>query len=104
MAVLQKTYDSINPYESIQNKYKNNEWFNQDRWNRAARTGNLELEKGILENTDKLGDYNKFMEYNHLDSEANDINNQMFYFAAANELYADREKVQEWGGKVLKII
>ena len=99
MAVLQKTYDSINPYESIQNKYKNNEWFNQDRWNRAARTGNLELEKGILENTDKLGDYNKFMEYNHLDSEANDINNQMFYFAAANELYADREKVQEWGGE-----
>ena len=99
MAVLQKTYDSVNPYESIQNKYKNNSWFNQERWNRAARTGNLALESSIMQNSSKLPDYDKFIEDNHLDSYANDINDQMFYFAVSNELYGDKSEIKEWGGE-----
>ena len=97
MAVLQKTYDSVNPYESIQNKYKNNSWFNQERWNRAARTGNLALESSIMQNSSKLPDYDKFIEDNHLDSYAIDINDQMFYFAVSIELYGDKSEIKEWG-------
>lgn len=98
MAVLQKTYDSINPYESIRNKYANNAFFDEARWNRAARTGNLALEQAILSNSDKLGDYDSFISKNRLDSVAEDEYDNMFYFAATHELFDDKTEIKEYGG------
>ena len=93
MATIKRPTGSyLNVYEEMHDKYMNNEWFDETRWQNAANRGNLAREVDILQRQDELGNYTDFSNKYHLDR----ADENVFYAAVSRELYADKDKVNEY--------
>lgn len=93
MATIKRPTGSyLNVYEEMHDKYMNNEWFDETRWQNAANRGNLAREVDILQRQNELGNYTDFSNKYHLDR----ADENVFYAAVSRELYADKDKVNEY--------
>lgn len=96
--VLGKPQTSLNPYESFRDINQDNDWYNADRWNKAAREGRLAMEADIIRRGDsELGAYADYVDKYHLDRATDDI----FYAAVSKDLYADNTEIKDWEEEVL---
>ena len=96
--VLGKPQTSLNPYESFRDINQDNDWYDADRWNVAAREGRLAMEADIIRRGDsELGAYADYANKYHLDRASND----MFYAAVSKDLYADDTEIKDWEEEVL---
>lgn len=96
--VLGKPQTSLNPYESFRDINQDNDWYDADRWNVAAREGRLAMEADIIRRGDsELGAYADYVDKYHLDRATDDI----FYAAVSKDLYADDTEIKDWEEEVL---
>lgn len=96
--VLGKPQTSLNPYESFRDINQDNDWYDAERWNIAAREGRLAMEADIIRRGDsELGAYADYVDRYHLDRASND----MFYAAVSKDLYADDTEIKDWEEEVL---
>ena len=96
--VLGKPQTSLNPYESFRDINQDNDWYDADRWNVAAREGRLAMEADIIRRGDsELGAYADYVDKYHLDRATDDI----FYAAVSKDLYADNTEIKDWEEEVL---
>ena len=96
--ILSKPQTSLNPYESFRDINRDNDWYDADRWNIAAREGRLAMEADIIRRGDsELGAYADYVDKYHLDRATNDI----FYAAVSKDLYADDTEIKDWEEEVL---
>lgn len=85
--LLNKPTTSLNPYESFRDIHRDSDWYNAERWNKAALNGNLAMEADIIARADnEIGNYADFVDKWHLDRASEDI----YYAAVTRELYADK--------------
>ena len=96
--VLGKPQTSLNPYESFRDINQDNDWYDADRWNVAAREGRLAMEADIIRRGDsELGAYADYVDKYHLNRATDDI----FYAAVSKDLYADNTEIKDWEEEVL---
>lgn len=96
--VLGRPQTSLNPYESFRDINQDNDWYDADRWNVAAREGRLAMEADIIRRGDsELGAYADYVDKYHLDRATDD----MFYAAVSKDLYADDTEIKDWEEEVL---
>lgn len=96
--ILSTPVTSLNPYESFRDINQDNDWYDAERWNKAAREGRLAMEADIIRRGDsELGAYADYVDKYHLDRATNDI----FYAAVSKDLYADDTEIKDWEEEVL---
>lgn len=95
--VLGTPVTSLNPYENFRDIHRDSEWYDADRWNIAAKNGALALEADIISKAPNvIGSYEDFVNKWHLDRASDNV----FYAAATRELYADRDKLNDYEEEV----
>lgn len=94
MAVIQAPNFTMNPYERFQVLNRQNQWYDENRWQAAAKEGSLAREADIISRAEKeLGDYDAYVQKYHLDRAPD---NQMLYLALTKDLYADDTELKDY--------
>lgn len=94
MAVIQAPNFTMNPYERFQVLNRQNQWYDENRWQTAAKEGSLAREADIISRAEKeLGDYDAYVQKYHLDRAPD---NQMLYLALTKDLYADDTELKDY--------
>ena len=94
MAVIQAPNFTMNPYERFQVLNRQNQWYDESRWQTAAKEGSLAREADIISRAEKeLGDYDAYVQKYHLDRAPD---NQMLYLALTKDLYADDTELKDY--------
>lgn len=86
MSTLKITGNYTNPYEAAHKSLSTNQWFNQNDWEKMARSGDLDQYIDVLSKTDKITNISKFYTDYNYDFADNDTRLAALY----NEVYADK--------------